>query len=1345
MLLTLCLCGGSALGAAESEAVREQHYLMGHELIGGNYLLVARRVIDEFGSAGYPEADLWQTALEYQWYHQASLTRSGDAAKEAEARAKELAATLKSRAPLPELIKQHVQPGGHGQINQICERIRRMTNPDSPPPLLTLAPAKVANLRGLVQRLMEVTRTTCEQQLAEIWAYESEVEKTWDMDDDPSTEEGKQYWAILQQATMLRDDWARAMWSAYRALRIIMERGPAYGLDEEFCRQTVPAWLFERLTRPLDPPLESRKNERWNMSKEILDWDWNYADYYPFLKHRLTVVRGEIMRLSGNGFPEVTGHNYDDLMSIFDAQLKLDLDQYPPQAQKAIRRNQLEIWSDVFNLHLLMGTEMAYSQGAEQWARCEEWLKERGWTLDHKERLIQMMVGHLHLLAAQVFHQMGDGPARDALLARIQAAGNFFMGNAKKWIGWYYSSASSGGSPWFRQPRPIDPDAALTTARAFLTEAKAAVEKSIVQRFLVNAAVQLRSGVLGLPDPDSEQFVELAPQLYQMYAFTLYKLGWRYRATIAGLDGLSRFKPEFWGKEPQTEELRGFFDRRGEATKAGEMVQRLARDTRSYAFGMSSRASGQKQFSEVNDRALNYLKQYDPEAYERSGSFSEIIVLINLGEYEEAAALARETFTVAREKGNQAWKDKSQSLAEKNYGNMLRALRYEIQAWYLLWNQEYDRGVGEQRLQQINERMAETVEDVRKYVALHDKGHPALAGLGDQIDHLRRFEANIQVQQRMKAEDWAGILDLLDAGYWENVPDDEAIIRQMLQRMAFATYKQAFAALNRFNTELLPQVRDAEGLAKAVEGGIAEIAGFWPELVFGRLVFNRKIDDFPAIEARSTNARKLLAVCFNMVGRASEDGMQRNLRGKITIPEERKAAIVRSVAERLATRWHAVSEAEGEPELGPEAIGEALREIDRKLFNAFDADGDGALSDADLVHAGVVDELLEYFSQTCKNHYADLYLPLLGPDAKPEDNLAVGATLWELGRQGDAIKPLEYYKASLLRQPEIQAFKADAAQEVEAIRALIPNRRKFEPYWQQGKKGTIPDLLVDAEGFMQDYIEADADTELPEEKRNWSKARKQIREFTSVVEGERLSLDAETYDRVMAELGRLEDLVTKMANLVTVNTWLMEAYYANRDLDNAVAQARELIAYEPLDPQYMMMEIQGTIEAAGVDQETLEKALGTALRLRNMLTPPDDDEKLQYWRVYVQVLVLSAKLGRFEPVNNLLRSNNARNINPVEDLYELVEQNFPKGALLEGEGLYIKDVDTGDGQVETRRYRIRRPAMKVTADYLEVFDAYDQVSVPAPIEVVEEEVTDVENPQIKKTIYVLRKQPTAQE
>ena len=1310
-----------ALAAVDRSAERDQHYMMARDLVNGNYLHVARRIIDEFDRAGYPDDDVYKIALEFLYQQQFSLSRTGDAARQAEARAKELAASLEGR-DLPSMVDDDVNPGGFGQILTLTAQINEILSPDGPPPIVLPSEARIANLRGLVQRLMQITETTLAEQIQAVIDYESEVHRTWEMEsDDPQTPEGRAYWAIIQKATNLREEYVRSLSRAYRTLRIAMIRGHYFGLDEEF-KGAINRWLHGTLTRQYGVPqgLGGGTNQM-TVAAILADWEWNYADYFPPLKHGLAVLRSEVVRLNSGPLPEIRGHQYSDVRNVFEQIVNLDLTNFPRETHEPIGRLQLEVWSDALYWHLAMGGSEAVRQGLEMWAACQKWLQERRWGLDHQDRIVNQWVGHLHLLASQLHHAQGDGAMRDGVLAAVQSRGNFFQGNARGWIGWYASVESAQASPWFAPPRPVDPEAALITARAFLSEARAAVEQDQIRRFRVNAAAQLRSGILGLPEANDPRFIELAPQLYHTYAFTLHQLGWRYHSTIVALEGLSRFQPELWGEEPDPRR-NPWFDRRGNLSESGALVRRLASDALSFSDGLSSRASSAA-FPHAQRQALDYLQAYDPVRYRDSGEFLNVANLLNQGEYRAAAEAARQVFDDMRNNARNAHRRGEPAAMLEALTSMLTALRFEAQAWYLLSMELFDRDASEDEQRAVRER----IDDVVQRIQTNVRQFGDRPELESQIRCLQNFEITIQVTPMLRAGDYMGVLNLLDADYWEKAPRDEAVINDLLHRMSYAVYQLTRASRARLNERLASAGQAADqrrALAEALDAYARETAELWPYLLHGRLVFNRQVHAFPVLASRAVSSRRLLAVSFNMIATAMERVFITNMERAGVMPDE--------VLEGLGSPWIALMLQLSDDDLAALDAGqltERLVALDRDLVMQLAQDDTGRVNPADLMTAAATRTLVRYLQQVGLGHYADLYAPLCGPTENPQTNLAVGLALWNLNRRVEAIPMFEYFRASLLRDPAIQEFRRDPARSIEAIRRLVPDRARLRPFWDREDKGSIPDLLMVRDGFMERYMLSDNPADLDEERVNFARAHRRIVEFEAALERERTGIDRQTYAALQEALPGFKTMVERLANLISVDTMLMEAYYDDGRIDSAVAQARILIEYDPLDPQYMAMVIEGTLNSEAPTEEELTQARRQAARLRNMMGTRRDYD---YWTVYIQAFELSAMLGDFTPIIRTLRNNNVRNVNPVEDLYRLVTNDFPIGALLEGEGLLVKEMPD-----HRQTFRVSRRAVALMKRYLGLFD-YDQVrqaGVLPPMRINVEEVADVENPEVIKDVH----------
>ena len=153
--------------------------------------------------------------------------------------------------------------------------------------------------------------------------------------------------------------------------------------------------------------------------------------------------------------------------------------------------------------------------------------------------------------------------------------------------------------------------------------------------------------------------------------FGLYQLGWFDLAASAGMDWLHRFEPDQWGEKPRKNNP---YFKGGAITTPGKRVRNLARIVVSSAQQLAAVTDEQTARSLFND-ALSLQAEFDPDAVRDNLEEMQIVILIQEGEYEEAAATAetygKELADLAggKPKGPDLWEVAPQTILVFTYGN----------------------------------------------------------------------------------------------------------------------------------------------------------------------------------------------------------------------------------------------------------------------------------------------------------------------------------------------------------------------------------------------------------------------------------------------------------------------------------------------------------------------------------------------------------------------------------------------------------------------------------------------------------------------------------------------------
>lgn len=1303
-IIVLVATLGAALPAA-SEAERDEHFATVVDLIGNDLYYVAKRQFEDFASRGYSDpGGYYRMGLE--WYLADTFSLDHPEAGDPQALAKPLSQAGKNLpVPVQEIFVQS------GKVQRIALKIQRdFVKPDSPPPVVPLADAEVEKLKHLIKSLIDATDATMKEKLAEIEAFQGEVDKVMQ-----EFKEDAHFWEVMKKATFQRFEFTEALYQAYKPLREILLRGDAYGLDQAFIGQ-IDDWLYNKMR---------------GGAKVLMDWDWLYGDYYVYLRHRSAVLLAEAMRHNKEGNArKISGVSYDETSNMFFQCLDLDTSRIDdPKAAADVERLKYQIWSDLLYWHLLMGDDQSLRKGRELWAMFLERAEEdRAFGLASRDRYRNVMAGHLYMLAARLHHAAGDTSNANALMAEVQSGDNFFSGNAKLWITYWVSggAGSTTGDPWVKQPTAMEPARALTVARALISQARKQTSVEDQRKAYVQAAATLRDGVLGLPASSyDETFVEQAPALYQTLAYTMYKRGWKDRAAVVALEGLSRFLPDQWGEKPTRDNP---WFRRGQLTEAGAMVRRLANDALAYAQSMVSltRSAGAK---DALSQAIDYLKAYDPEKVEDNLERMELIIMLqqaeNEADYRLALEKALEYYRTVKDAADRTKNDQTKEGRDKHVDlqvEMAWALRMATRCQYFIWNLRVEQDLDPSQVDEAN-------QELQKYAGILDKFCKWALSDGSGIPDDKRGEfskglkevTNLRIAALYKSGKYRQVLEELGPGFWEELPDDPALVRQSLVYFARSVYglnKEVGAAIQDGAREAARNQDAAQRLAalRAVfDQQVPRLLAQWPTYVRARSIFEQQMRRNPAMDVQHPDIRKQIALVFDVTSRLAS-----------------------FVGDNLA---HMKDDTAGMARAWIEAAGGELP--DPAFVQALDLDQDGQLADGELDAPGAAQTLIGALERQAKLAFADLFEPLISDDEKPNNILAIANTLWDLDQKERAARLYEIYKQSLRKDGGMRAFAQDPRGVVDSYQAKLLIQNRYKDFW--GGRGSIPDLLIDEPGFMEQYVNPNVRLEdLDERKRNFSDALRRVKEFEAELEKRRSLLpDA---DRLFADLAEFKDLVQKLAYNIVIDRRLIEAYREAGRLKEAVELAHRLYDYDPLDRTAMVTVVDGTLEAARTDpgsvtEEDIRKAQEIAARLRN--DAKNNLDWPNYWIAWIQILELASYKGDVPFIDEQLANFNRRNQHPAVDLFEPVPKDFELADLPDGYGVYRQKVPVaqGDGTAASEeRYvgKFDRTDVQILQRFLRVYTDVQGVSQPPPLEITEELVIDPDDPTADITVQIVR-------
>ncbi|MDA3962370.1 MAG: hypothetical protein PF961_16405 [Planctomycetota bacterium] len=1287
--------------AAATDGERDNHFQTMRDLIGREMHLVAKRQLEAYRSAGYDDpSGAYNDSLQWLFYDTFALDVPGEVGAQYSADAKRLSDKLAGmRDKLPPLPADTYAPSG--KVQRIATKLSRdLIKPDSPPPFkgVGYSADEVAAIESLVKLLIDTADATLKEQLKAVTDYEPIYEKSFGMD------EGPEYWKIVQNATMLRFDHANTFYQAYKPLREITIRRQGLidaGVPAALIDEVVAKWLKETSVA---------------LGQTYNDWDWSFGDYYIYLRHRLAVLQGEYVRHTRGDKKAAFG--YDDAQTVFFSGIEVDTGSFGKEMRDTVQKFKYDIWSDLLYWHLTLGDEASLKKAVQLWGTFKELSDDdRKFSLDSKDQYRNVMAGHLSMLMGRIFMAQGDVTSANGQMAEVQSVGNFFQGNAKGWIAYWAGGGNSQGSdPWFVQPRSMAPEKALTLARALISQANKVLEKEQANNFYEQAASALRDGVLGLPaDPTDKAFIDFAPAVYQTLGYALYKRGWYFQAVTVVQQGLGRFSPELWGAKPKRENP--WFDARGKMSPAGAMVQRLASDGMAYSQALYARTRAEAANTMLTE-AIDQLRAFDPSKVEDNSVRMEIVLLIQAEEYQRAHDKAFAYYEENRElAAKKKGEEKLETMVEALWG-----LRMATRSMFQLWESLLKATVpNEADIEKASARLEELATGLEKMAGLAPKIPAKYRG---EFVKAQQEVLNFIIAKMFAEERYEEIVATLDGEFWANAPRDEELVRGFLGYLAGAVFrlnKDEAARINEAAKGLSKAVDQRAAMVELINDAIGSMLAQWPNYTGAHDNFERVLRSYPALDTSATSVRKQLAQVFNV----SNILLERLVVPNIGAVGEAKNGMLRA--------WLTAA-AGDETDLAV-----VLKGISKEAFKAADANADGSLSDAELDSGMAASAVAEAMMRDAKSRFADLYEPIIDADEKENTLLAVANTLWDLDEKSRAAKLYEMYKERLQKDAALQAFLADPLVKVAEVTPLVTERSELKSAWDRSVRGSIPDLLVDEPGFIdQFYINSSLRIDdWLEDKADPFAAQAKIASFTKRFD--KLKGLLPNFAAGKEALDGFTKLVERWAYSIVIDTRLIEAYREGGDLKSAVALAQELYKFDPRDPTFMAVVVDGTLEAAKdghVGAEDITEARKIAAELRN-------DSKLRgdlfnYWLASVQVLELSKFIPDIDVINRILRNYNNKRTFPTGDIFKPVDKDFELNQTPAGYGVLkrLEPMMKGEELVEELRLAgtVNRTAMILMRRFLDLYQI-DGVTIPVPISITEEQVTGPDGED--KTIYII--------
>ena len=740
-LLTLALLAGGGLSAAAATVEeRDQHFQAITALLAKDFRQPGERQQAAFAQATYPDDGWFKKAL--AWY---ALVKGKDGVKDPKKIAEMDAAannlfleldTANDGGKLPEPVAQMMNSAG-SRSAQLLKDFTTFLNPDEPAPLAEVprSPERIAIAQSQINSLIEAGNKEWAKAKAKIKANETNEKGLWEKDDkDPKVQ------ALIKQATMLRFEAVKVLYNVYTALREVVTRGNEFGLDPAPANAYLKAVLKENAAL-------------------LADWDYQFGDFYPYLKAYGGIVMLECVR---QGIPN---QRVDDLESNLQAVTSIELKSMKdPASREDLVHLQIKCWNALLRTRLELAlaepdkTKSAaqVAKGLELFDQFKDIFKgQKDMTPAATQVTRAWYVGQLWIIAARLEMLKGNNAAATALLSTVTT--NKATYAAQLASAWMRSGSKTGGGEWGKPTIPAEPSQVLSIAQAIVRESRSAADEPARKRQLLAAAVQLRAGVAGLNGAWSEQFVAVGPELYDTYARVLSQLDLRYQATIVAAEGLRGVAARI------TKESNPW--RKGTAfNESGAKVRKLAQDSIIFAGQLSSRAKGSGA-GDLQNEIIDLVKRVSPEDAGQGADEAVLINLMNDREWERAIAEAK-------------------NYLKKYPDNQPKAYAWMVSA-YSNWYDDAKKANDDNKAKQIAAQLNEAAGAMGKEADSALAKKPAAERARDWM-RVKSTVQSAQLTLLLADKKFTDVLTTFGPEFWKNPPADEGLRARLLRGMCTA-------------------------------------------------------------------------------------------------------------------------------------------------------------------------------------------------------------------------------------------------------------------------------------------------------------------------------------------------------------------------------------------------------------------------------------------------------------------------------------------------------------------------------------------------------------------------------
>ena len=730
----------TALGATAEQ--RDEHFQAVTSILDKDFQLTGKRQRAAFAQASYPE-DAWhRKALD--WY--AALREKGSTKdpkkvaeldKTATALRTELDAAEEA-GKLPEAVVRLLSAAG-SQTTQLMRDFATFMSPDDSAPTVARAPERIAIAQGQIVALIDAANKEWKKAKAKVDAAAAQTKLAMEGDEkDPKVQEATRI------STMVRFEAVRSIYNAHTTLREVATRGADFGLDPKPANDFLKAFLKENFAL-------------------IGDWEYNFGDYFPYLKAYANSVLVEAVR------QKIPNAKIEDLESGLQTVAALDLKGFKaPADREDIIQLQIKCWTTLLRTRLELA--LAEPDKAKATAHLDKGLEFFANYKDAYRGQKDMApgttnvsrawyIGQLWITAGRLQQAKGNAGGATGLFGEVAANKATFASTiAQGWLA-KGSGAGAAGGEWGKPATPMDPAQAIGIAKALRTEANATVDEKLKRSQLMAAAMQLRNGVLGVNGAWSEQFVEVGPELYNLYAITLANLELRYHAAIVAEEGLRAIAPRI-GKDAAANPWK----KAGAWTAPGRQVQSLLKNAQNFANGLASRAKGSGVGALQSD-VIELGKKISPDEMGQSADETLVVNELSDGNWEAAIAKARDFLK------------KYPTAQPKAYSWIVIA--------YSNWYDEAKKAKDEAKAKKIADELTQAAGAMESEAKAELAKNPAPERAKDWMRVLSTVQtAKLSV---LSADGkFTEVLTVFGTDFWKNPPADEALRARVLRGLTNA-------------------------------------------------------------------------------------------------------------------------------------------------------------------------------------------------------------------------------------------------------------------------------------------------------------------------------------------------------------------------------------------------------------------------------------------------------------------------------------------------------------------------------------------------------------------------------